>query len=346
MSKIHVGAKRAVAGLIIVMLLLSACSSSDKAASSEVQQKQSTVGLIIPHPIVTQIFDEYIKHMAKMGYAEGENITYIKKGPPETQLDILKMPQELVEANVDLIVVISTQVGLLVQSATQDIPIVFIAGSKPVEAGLVESLDKPGGNLTGIMIPGPEARRMQLLLEMDPRIKKLYVPHDPTDIQALNSFTEIATAAEDYGIELVERQVRNDAELQQALSEIPEDIDGIFLAEDILVNGAIDAWSALALERKLPLSAPGVTDNPENYNITPLMGYGLFVPDLAEKAARLSDQILQGAKPGDLPVETAEYYLMVNLDTAEAIGIEIPDPVLDQAQIIVRNSEIIKQIPE
>src|SRR5688500_5260701 len=119
------------------------------------------------------------------------------------------------------------------------------------------------------------------------------------------------------------------------MTDIPEDVDGIFILQDVLVSDAMEQWAITAVEQKLPLSAAGVgIEGSSGYVVSPLMGDGIYVPDIAAKAARLSDQILKGANPGDLPIEAAEFYLMVNIDTADAIGIEVPDHILEQAQFV------------
>jgi putative ABC transport system substrate-binding protein len=325
--------KAAFFALILLALLLAACSSSDE---PEEPEQHFTVGLVIPHEVTLPIFDNYRLAMAALGYIEGENITYIWKGPPENFIDLLQMPAQLVDEDVDLMVVLATEGALLAQGATQDIPIVFIAGDAPVEAGLAESLDRPGGNITGVMATGPEARRMELFLEIAPDMQTLYVPHSVGDMMADNSFAEIEDAAEAFDITLITDEIETEEELQVAIQNIPQEADGIFLPQDMLVTTETGAWANEAIAHQLPLSAPGVGSSETTgvYPTSPLMGYGLSVEDLAERAARLTDQVLRGSNPGDLPIESADFYLMVNVDTADAIGVEIPDHILEQAHYI------------
>jgi putative ABC transport system substrate-binding protein len=322
--------KAAFFALILLALLLAACSSSDE------PEQHFTVGLVIPHEITLPIFDSYRLVMADLGYIEGENITYIQKGPPENFIDLLQMPAQLVDEDVDLMVVLATEGALLAQGATEDTPIVFIGGDAPVEAGIVQSLDRPGGNITGVVASGPEARRRELFLEIVPDMQTLYVPHSVGDVMADNSFAEIEEAAEAFDITLISEEVENEEELQVAIHSIPEGADGIFLPQDMLVTTETEAWADEAIANLLPLSAPGVGSGEtiEVLPTSPLMGYGLSVEDLAERAARLTDQIFRGSNPGDLPIESADFYLMVNVDTANAIGIEIPDHILEQAYYI------------
>jgi putative ABC transport system substrate-binding protein len=212
---------------------------------------------------------------------------------------------------------------------------VFVAGDEPVEAGLVDSFGRPGSNITGVMATGPEARRMELFLEIAPNTHTLYVPHSTGDMMADSSLREIVQAAETFGMELVMQEVLDETELEVAIQNIPEGVDGVFIPQDILVSTELEAWANEAIARKLPLSAPGAGEPGDSrYSISPLMGYGLSVKDLAIRAARLTDQILRGANPGELPIESAEFYLMVDLNTAEAIDIDVPDHILEQAQYI------------
>ena len=319
--------------MFLLTLLLAACGSSDDDAAT---QEHFTIGLLVPHEITLNIFDTYRLEMAELGYIEGENVTYVQKGPPENFVDMLQMPAQLVEEDVDLIAVIATEGGLITQAATDEIPILFVAGDLPVEAGLVESLDHPGGNVTGVIATGPEARRLQLFLEMVPDMQRIYLPHSMGDVMADNSVREIETAAEDFGIELVPYLVHDEAEVRAAIENIPDDVDGIFLPQDLTVAAEMVAWSEAAIDKRLPTSSPGVGEDLESgIQVDVLMSYGLSVNDLAERAARLTSQILRGANPGDLPIESAEYYLMVNVAAAEAIGVEIPDHILEQANSVV-----------
>ena len=319
-------------GLVLLALMLAACGGSDDDAAT---QEHYTIGLVVPHEITLSIFDTYRLEMDKLGYIEGDNITYIQQGPPDSFVDMLQVPALLVEEGVDIIVVIATEGGLLAQGATDVIPILFIAGDTPVEAGLVESLERPGGNVTGVMATGPEARRMELFLEMVPDMQRLYVPHSMDDMMADNSMREIEAAAEDFGIEIVTFPVEDESQIQSAIDSIPDDVDGIFIPQDLMVTVEMSAWADTALEKKLPLSVPGVGESEVGiYPINPLMGYGLSLQDLGNRSARLTDQILRGTSPGDLPIESAEFYLMVNVDTAEAIGVELPDHILEQANFV------------
>ena len=196
------------------------------------------------------IFDTYRTEMAARGYVEGQNVTYIQKGPPENLIEMLQFSAQLVEAEVDLIVVISSEVGVMAHGATEDIPIVFMAGDEPVELGLVESLNHPGGNVTGVMATGPEARRLELFLEMVPSMERIFVPHSANDPIVSGSLREIESAADAFGIEVHTLGIADESEVQDAIENIPDDVDGIFLPQDLLVAVELVAWSEAAIERK------------------------------------------------------------------------------------------------
>ena len=332
--------RRFIIQIILLAVFFVACNpAQDKTADENAPAPHFTIGLVVPHEITTLIFDQYRSKMAELGYEEGKNVTYIQKGPPEGLVQLLQYPKELVASEIDLMVVIATEGALIAQSATEEIPIIFIAGDTPIEMGLVESLERPGGNVTGVMTTGPEARRLQILLEIDPTIERLYIPHAPDDMMVADALSELEAVASDLGIVMVPEEIEDEAALAGRIQDLPADIDAIFILQDILVSSAIGDWASAAVEHKLPLSAPGVGDGGVGspvFTYSPLMGYGLYIPDLAQKAARLSDQVLRGTYPGDLPIETAELYLMVNLDSAGAIGVEIPDHILEQAQFVNR----------
>jgi putative ABC transport system substrate-binding protein len=242
------------------------------------------------------------------------------------------------EANVDLIFCVTTPACLAAQRAIgeTDVAVVFSAVTDPVAVGLVEDLTRPGGNLTGITVGAEDAinegRRLDWLLKVAPRIESVYIPYNPDDAVSTVSLVAVQDVASTLGIELLLQEARTAEEVDAALNAIPEAADALFVFADQVVVADVAAVVNAALERDLPLSTP----NSLGPQLGALMSYGSDLYTSGNQAARLADQILRGSDPDTLPVETPEFFLTLNLNTAEAIGLEISDQVLRQADTIIR----------
>jgi putative ABC transport system substrate-binding protein len=296
---------------IIAGLLLTACGGG---------QETYTIGVINLSPNQDVTVKGFQESMTELGYVEGKNITYIYEGATGNIDKLDSVAQSLVAADVDLILSITTPATQAAQRATAgtDIPVVFVPVTDPVGAGIVDSLRNPGGNITGITFGAQEARRLKWLIQVAPSIEQIYIPYNPEDQSAVLALETVREAATELDVELITREARN-----------PEEVDAIFLLPDSVVG----AHTTEFVELQLPTSAP----NPkalETHGI--LTSYGWDQTAAGKQAAGLADQIFHGIKSADLPVETAEFYSAINLKTAEAIGLDIPDEILLQADIIVR----------
>jgi len=314
--------------IIVAALALAACGDDKEEATKE----SFTIGILSPIDLFDPTVEGFKEGMAALGYTEGDNITYVYDGPVGNFGDDLKIyADELVKQKVDVILAITTPATAAAQQATDSIPIVFTLVTDPVGAGFVESWKQPGGTITGLSDANPDSRRLQLLKEMIPDLDSVYMPLD-TSIQAVAAALEdVAPTAEDLGVELVTVEVHTPEDVQQSIADIPENVDAVFLLPDVTTNEFLAEYGAAALERGLPFSTT-MTDETENV----LMSFGVEFYPSGEQAARLVSQVLRGTKPGDLPVESIEFSLMVNLKTAEKLGLEVPSAVLSQADLIIR----------
>jgi putative ABC transport system substrate-binding protein len=311
--------------VIITTLLLAACDNN---------QKTYTIGVVNLTPALDGIVEGFKKSMAEFGYTEGENITYVYEGATSSINKLDPAAQHLVEADVDLILSISTPASQAAQRATAntDIPVVFVPITDPVGAGLVKSFKQPGGNITGVTLGFQEEERLKWLVYIAPTIKHIYIPYNPEDRSAVLALEIASATAADLGIGLITREARNTEEITAAIENIPEEADAVFHLPDSLFIPRLGELIEAANTRKLPTSGPGDA----SIQAGALIVYGISHDATAEQAARLASQILSGIKPADLPVEIAEFYLTINLQTAEIIGLDISDEVLRQADTIIR----------
>ncbi len=272
--------------------------------------------------------------MAERGYVEGQNISYLNPGAAVTIDKLDAIAQSHVANNVDLIFVSSTPATLAVKRATQNarIPVVFAPVNDPVDTGIVASLKRPGGNITGIKLPHGDGLRLQMLQQLVPGVRYIYLPYNPEDESAQISLREVQQAAMKLGVELVLKQVKNQAEITQALRSIPDEVNAIFLPRDSSVESRIDDIVAESVRRNLPVAAPSQLQ----VEAGALLSYGFVHYEIGRQAARLADQIFSGVVPGDIAVEVAENYLVISLKAANMIGIDIPNHILRQADRIYR----------
>jgi putative ABC transport system substrate-binding protein len=297
------------------------------------QKKAITVGVVNYRPVTEPTLDGFKAGMTDLGYVEHVDIEYIYHGPVERIEELAGIADGFVEDEVDLILAIVSVSASAAKEATDgtDIPVVFAPVTDPLGIGLVERLDQPGGNITGVTT-GSEARRLEWLLELAPDIKRVYVPYNPDDPSAAAGLAVAQTAAAELEVELVTHVARDDAAMVAAANETPSDVDALFILADNLAIAHNDEFVAAALARDLPLSSP-TTEQVEN---GALVSFGVNLFNVGRQAARLADLILQGQSPAELPVEQAEFSLTINLKTAEAIGLEIPDEILSQAGRLIR----------
>lgn len=317
----------------IFVLFLAACGSGEP--------ESYVVGVFNPFafgpPTESGTFQHFKDGLAAAGYMEGENITFV-----HAELDgfgpeaMTTAAQGLIEANVDIIFCISTSACTAIQAATAEnkIPVVFNAVTDPIEANLVADWTNPGGNITGVASAAKdianEGRRLQWLQQTAPNISRVYIPYNPTDTVSMARLAAVQTAAQTLGLELSLQEITTPEEATVAFANIPEDIDAIMLfSERIYTGEELENLLAVAIERKIPTSA--ISEGLGN-----LLLYSSDLDLMSAQVARLAAQILDGQDPATLPVEAPEFFLTVNQTTANAIGLEIPEDVLQAADEIIR----------
>ena len=282
-------------------------------------------------PTVTQI----LQALAALGYEEDRNLLVERRfGVSEAQLPTAAI--ELVAARVDLIAPLSTPAALAAKAATATIPIVVVS-TDPVGSGLVESLARPGGNVTGLTNFSPElaGKRLELLRETVPgadRIAFLINPNNPT---YASQEKELQAAATALGVRLQRLEARDSAALEPAFRAASDGrAQALVVPSDSLVLlPQRERISQLAVQHRLPTM---VSDR-IYLQAGGLMSYGLNLEDQNRARAVIIDKILQGARPADLPIEgPTKFDLIINMKTAQALGLTIPPSILQQATEIVQ----------
>jgi putative tryptophan/tyrosine transport system substrate-binding protein len=308
--------------------------------SSHAQQpaKVPRLGLLSPFsPSDTARWHEAFRQgLRDLGWVEGENIS-IEYRYAEGRSDRLPaLAADLVRLTVDIIVAAVTPDALAAQHATKTIPIVMASPGDPVASGLVESLARPGGNITGLSQIAPElvGKRLELLNDIVPKLSRVAVLWDPQDRGSALSWNEIQRPARQLGVQLHALEVRSANDLDNAFEESTRAPAGALaiMPSPVFVTN-VKRLADLAARSRLP----SIFHLREFVDAGGLMAYGPDRSDLFRRAATYVDKILKGAKPADLPVEQPmKFELVINLKTAKALGITMPPHLLMLADEVLQ----------
>lgn len=294
-------------------------------------RKPVVIGTVQLGAIDLLTLEGFIDGMTELGYIEGKDVVYLKPGPAG-QVDRLKpIIDEHLTAGIDLFFVSSSPGTIAVKKAAEqnNIPAVFAPVNDPIKAGVVADMQRPGGQLTGVRLPPGDDLRMQWFSRAVPGIKRLYFPYNPNDPSSTASLQQAQISRKALGIELVLAPIYRKEDIPKALSNIPDDVDGLFLARDSTIDTSIELFVKASLEKKLPLCSSSLTGVREGV----LVSYGFDHYEIGRQAAHLADQVLKGVPIGDLPVETASNYLGINLESAKQLGVEFSTAILRQAHL-------------
>ena len=317
---------------ILAQLLLTACGASQP---DPAKTRAFTVGIVSGGTNMDTILAGFKAGMVELGYVEGKTLTYVYDGPAASPDKLEAMAQSVLAAKADLMISLSTPATKAVQKVTANstMPVVFVPITDPVKSGFVQSLKNPGGNLTGITVPvAVTAQRLEWLKKVSPNAKRIYTPYDPADEASTISLQAVQEAAGKLGLELVKPEVHAPDDVATIIKDMPTDVDAIFILPGSIIGSKLADLVKASVDRKIPLSAPILAQVSSGATIS----YSFSASAIGKQAARLADRILKGAKPADLPVENAEIVLGINLKTANAIGLNVSDEILRQADTIIR----------
>jgi putative ABC transport system substrate-binding protein len=287
-------------------------------------------------PEVPPLFEAFRKGLYERGYEEGHTINVAYRFAEERQDRLPGLAAELIGLKPDAIVVASTPATRALKQATSTIPIVMTAGIDPVGAGLVASLGRPGGNITGVSNISPQLspKRLQLLKEVIPRLARVAILWNPGNPAAALDWRETQSAARILGIQLQSLEVRESQDLEGVLRGAPRGRpQALNTLSDAIIFGQRQQVVDFVTRKRLP----AMFHRPEFVSAGGLMSYGVHYPDQYRRAAAYVDKILKGAKPGDLPVEQpTRFELVINMKTAKALGLTFPQSILIRADQVIQ----------
>lgn len=324
----------------IIPILLTLCLSTlffwsvPVAQATDTPKRPLVIGILLYTINNLPSFEGFKEGMKERGYVEGKEVTYLFNGPGESISALEAAMAQLIAQQPDLVYAAPTPAALIAQKATKEnkIPVVFGPVNDPLVAGLVKSQQHPGGNITGVMLANSEGKRLQWIREFSPQAKTVLLPYNPDDASSILSLKNVREAAAALGFDILAKEVRNHDEISALIAKCPTGIEAIFIPRDAMIMARIKDFVDLSLQKKVILSSTR-SDLVEK---GALYSYGFDGFEIGKQAARLAYLILQGKNPGELPVETAEDYLAINLQTASAIGLTIAPHILHQAQKVYR----------
>ena len=282
----------------------------------------------------TKSIASFEARLRELGWIEGRNVAAIDYRWANGRNDrIAEIAAEFVRLKVDIIVTGGNAV-LALKQLTSTIPIVFAVAVDPVGSGFVDNLSRPGGNVTGLSIQGPDlaGKRAELLREVLPRLQRLAVMANVAYPAAKQELAEVQAAARALGVKVVALEIRGEQDIAPAFEGLKGRAEALYVASEALVDARQVTINELALGARLP-TIWGVSDGVQTGG---LMSYGPSLPALFRRAADYVDQILRGAKPADLPVEQpTKFELVINLKTAKALGLNVSPTLLARTDEVI-----------
>jgi putative ABC transport system substrate-binding protein len=276
----------------------------------------------------------FVQRLRELGWVEGRNVA-IEYRWAETRFE--RSPEiiaEFVRLKVDVIVTHATANILAAKQGTSVIPIVFAAVGDPVGIGVVDSLARPGGNITGLSNQFTDAagKRVELLREVVPGLRRLAILANVGIANAALEIGEVEAAARTIGLEVATSEIRKAEDIAPAFVALKGRAEALYVFGEPLANTNRARISALALDARLPTMA-GFR---EIVDAGGLISYGANLTDQFRRAADFVDKILRGTKPGDMPVvQPTKFELVINLNTAKALGLEVPPTLLARADEVI-----------
>jgi putative tryptophan/tyrosine transport system substrate-binding protein len=319
-----------------ITLLGGAAAAWPLAARAQQAGKVPTIGYLGGGAPMSQRawLDAFVQRLRELGWIEGRTVAIEYRWGEGRTERFAEIAAEFVRLKVDVILAGGTEAAVAAKQATSMIPIVFPSAGDPVGSRLVDSLARPGGNVTGLsnLGSGLAAKRLELLREVFPELRRLAVMVNADYSGGVTERDEMDVAARTLGLELIPFPIRRVEDIASAFEGLKGRAEGLYTIGDSLVHVHRLRINTFALAARLPT----MFSQREFVEAAGLMSYGTNFPDLNRRAAEYVDKILRGAKPGDLPVQQpTKFDLVINLTTAKALGLTIPESFLTRADEVI-----------
>lgn len=298
--------------------------------------KRPTIGFLVPgtQAAYAQWIEGFVQRLHKLGWTDGDNVAIVYRWTEGAKERYAEIVAEFAALKVDVIVTSGSEAVVAAKQASLAIPIVFAATADPVAIGLVESLARPGGNITGLSAESTDtaSKAVELLREVVPDLQRLAILTNADSPGMMAETASVQTAARTAGLETVTLAIRRAEDIAPAFDGLKSRADAVYCVPGPLMGTNLVRIVTLALAARLP----GIYGSRTYVEAGGLMSYGPDIFSLFQRAADFVDKILRGTKPADIPVEQpTKFYLFINRTTAKALGLTIPAPILLSADDVI-----------
>jgi putative tryptophan/tyrosine transport system substrate-binding protein len=317
-----------------ILVLGGAAATLPLTALAQLSVRRPTLGLLIPGSPATygQRVAALVQQLRDLGWIDGRTIAIEYRWAATQRFD--EVVAEFVRSKVDVIFTSGTPPTVAAKRATSEIPIVFAPSGDPLASGLVASLSRPGGNVTGLSNQTADiaSKRVALLREVASQLRRLAIIVKSNNASAASEMREVEAAAGKLGIEVVPLEIERAEDIGPAFDTLKGRADALYIVIDSLVTTHANRINTLALAARLPT----IHGAREVVAAGGLMSYAANYEDLFRRGAGYIDKILRGAKPADIPVEQpTKFDLVINLTTAKALGLTIPQLLIATADELI-----------
>jgi putative ABC transport system substrate-binding protein len=316
--------------------VLGGAASWPLAARAQQAGKLPTIGFLGPSTAAADVTRRaaLLQRLGELGWVEGRSVHVEYRWGEGAIARAGEIAAEFVRLKVDVIVTSGDAQILAVKRTTAEIPIIIAAAADPVGSGLVASLARPGGNVTGLsrQLTDTTGKRLELLQEIVPGLRRLAILFNGANPLVTLELDAAQAAARTLGLDVIRAEIRHADDIPAAIDQLKGRAEALYVCIDPLVNTNGVRINTLALAARLPT----MHSSRDNIEAGGAISYGPDISDLFRRAAEFVDKILHGAKPGDLPVEQpTKFELVVNLKVAKALGLTVPPELLARADEVV-----------
>ena len=317
-----------------ITLFGSAVAAWPIATRAEQPARLPTIGFLGLFTPTNEWVAAFVQRLSELRWVVGSTVAIEYRSAEGRNDRLAELAAELVRLKVDAIVALGSPPALAMMQATSVIPIVFVAVGDPVANGLVTSLARPGGNVTGLSNQTRDlaGKRIEILREVIPGFRRLAILANVENVAVVLEMRDAQAAARTLGCEVITMEIRRAEDIAPAFETLRDRADAIYIVIDALVNTNRIHINDLALSVRLPTMHGGR----EGVEAGGLISYGPNFPELWRRSAEYIDKILRGGPPADIPVEQpTKFDLVINLNTAKALGLTVPPPLLARVDEVI-----------
>src|SRR6056297_186771 len=312
--------------LFLVLSLVLLCTFNLGAEEYEIGISQ-----FVEHPSLDLAREGFIDQLAEEGFIEGENIKIDLQNAQADFSTAQTIAQRFNQNKVDLVLAIATPSAQTAANVLKNTPVLITAVTDPVEAGIVQSMEKPGANITGTTDMNPVAKQLELIRDFLPEVKDIGILYNPGEVNSTVQVKLAKEKAKEMGINLEEATVSNSSEVSLAVSSLVDNVDAIYVPTDNIIVSAMPTVLQTAHNRQVPVFA-SENNSVEQGAIATL---GIDYYQLGKQTGSMAARILNGSNPAEMPVESSkELKLYINKKSADQINLKIPEILLESADII------------